>query len=361
MRKLIRKILKEETISGRDYIDPINVSDKQQKLYDYVVKDMVDNIKIIPVSLTYESIDDVLDDPYMDTVTDEIMNNWREMDGRGWRVGEADPDEITSDGPRFSKKSDPSRYMNQWGAREEIARELMGELVDSGKFRRIAPEENEGFGAPDGTNFEGWQSLYNDYDVKILDNRLNFPLWYDPFRDFYYPHGIAESTFETKIINYLHEMYGIQRDETYTLFDKIKKGIRDRFEKEGINVNYETPYGRTLSEGVIDDFVDFTKKELELDDDFEVELEDDSDELETLGSYDIEDNKVKVLSKNRALPDIIRSIAHELVHHKQNQEGELSGNEEEGSDGSPLENEANARAGKIVRRFGKRYPEIYDL
>ena len=121
----------------------INVSDKQQKVLDYAVKDIVNNIEIVPVPLRYEHIDDVMDDPYMDGVTDEIMNNWREMDGRGWRVGEADPDEITSDGPRFSKKSDPSRYMNQWDAKEEIARELMGELVEAGKFRRIAPEENE--------------------------------------------------------------------------------------------------------------------------------------------------------------------------------------------------------------------------
>ena len=357
MRKLIKKILKEE-VSDVEGLPP-HVLDKQQKVLDYAVKDIVNNIEIVPVPLRYDHIDDVMDDPYMDGVTDEIMNNWIEMDGRGWRVGDADPDEITSDGPRFSKKSDPSRYMNQWDAKEEIARELMGELVEAGKFRRIAPEENENY-----RGHEGWQSLYNDYDVTILNIkgiRLNFPLWNDPFRDFYYPHGIDEATFETKIINYLHEMYGIQRDETYTLFDKIKKGIRDRFEKEGINVNYETLYGKLLNEGVIDDFVDFTKDELGLDDDFGVELEDDSDELETLASYDIEDNKIKVLSKNRALPDIIRSIAHELVHHKQNKEGELTGDEEEGADGSPQENEANASAGKIVRRFGKRYPEIYDL
>ena len=101
MKRLIRKILKEETISGRDYNDPINVSDKQQKVLDYAVQDMVDNIKIIPETLTYEHIDDVLDDPYMEGVVGDIMNNWREMDSRGWRVGEGDPDELTSDGPRI--------------------------------------------------------------------------------------------------------------------------------------------------------------------------------------------------------------------------------------------------------------------
>jgi len=360
MKRLIKKILKEETISGRDYNNPINVSDKQQRVLDYAVQDIVDNIKIVPVPLTYEHIDDVLDDPYMDRVVEDIMNNWREMDSRGWRVGEADPDERVSDGPRFSKKSNPAHYMSQWDAREEIAIELMGELVEAGKFRRIAPEENENM-----WGHEGWQSSYNDYDVTILNIKgmpLDLSLWYDPFRGFYYPHGIDEATFESKIINYLHEMYGIQRDESDMLLGRIKKGIRDRFKEEGINVNYGTPYGGVfLSEGVIDDFVDFTKDELGLDDDFGVELEDDSDELETLGSYDIKDNKVKVLSKNRALPDIIRSIAHELVHHKQNQEGELTGDKEEGADGSPLENEANADAGYLVRKFGKIYPaDIYE-
>ena len=274
MKRLIKKILKEETISGRDYKDTTNVSDKQQKVLDYAVQDIVDNIKIVPVPLTYEHIDDVLDDPYMDSVIHDIMNNWREMDSRGWRVGEADPDEITSDGPRFSKKSSAAHYMSQWDAREEIAIELMGELVEAGKFRRIAPEENENM-----WGHEGWQSSYNDYDVTILNIkgiRLNFPLWYDPFRGFYYPHGIDEATFESKIINYLHEMYGIQRDESDMLLGRIKKGIRDRFKEEGINVNYGTPYGGALlSEGVIDDFVDFTKGELGLDNGFTVELEDD--------------------------------------------------------------------------------------
>ena len=46
--KIVDRILKEETISGRDYNDTINISDKQQKVLDYAVKDIVDNIEIIP-------------------------------------------------------------------------------------------------------------------------------------------------------------------------------------------------------------------------------------------------------------------------------------------------------------------------
>ena len=364
MKRLIRKILKEETISGRDYKDTTNVSDKQQKVLDYAVKDIIDNIELTPHKVTYEHIDAVLDDPYMDGIVEEIMNNWREMDSRGWRVGEADPDEISSDGPRFSKKSNPAHYMSQWDAREEIAKELMAELVEAGKFSRLTPEENEFFMVPDGRPSEGWQSIYNDYEVSSPNTtlKMSFPLWYEPFRDFYYPHGMDKYDFQNSIEKYVREVYGIRIDEAKLLFDRIKKGIRDKISSEGINVNYDNPWGYVLKEGVIDDFVNFTKDELGLDDDFGVELEDDSDELETLGSYDIEDNKVKVLSKNRALPDIIRSIAHELVHHKQNQEGELTGDKEEGADGSPLENEANADAGYLVRKFGKTYPaDIYDL
>ena len=57
--------------------------------------------------------------------------------------------------------------------------------------------------------------------------------------------------------------------------------------------------------------------------------------------------------------DIMRSIAHELVHHHQNERGDLVGNAEEGADGSPIENEANAKAGEMIRIFGKQNPQIY--
>jgi len=80
-----------------------------------------------------------------------------------------------------------------------------------------------------------------------------------------------------------------------------------------------------------------------------------------LASYDINDNEVKVLGKNRSLPDIIRSVAHELVQHKQNERGELTGREEEGVDGSPWEDQANALAGELVRKYGRENPEIYDI
>ena len=116
-----------------------------------------------------------------------------------------------------------------------------------------------------------------------------------------------------------------------------------------------------MNESIIDDFIDFGKNELTLGDGFNVRLTDDNDELETLASYDMSKNEISVMSKNRAVPDIIRSIAHEMVHHKQNEMGDLKGNPEEGEDGSPWEDQANSKAGELVRMFGKEFPEIYDL
>ena len=57
----------------------------------------------------------------------------------------------------------------------------------------------------------------------------------------------------------------------------------------------------------------------------------------------------------------MRSIAHELTHLKQDKEGRLQDNnhDENNEAGSPIENEANAVAGQIIRKFGEEYPEIY--
>jgi predicted ABC-type ATPase len=59
--------------------------------------------------------------------------------------------------------------------------------------------------------------------------------------------------------------------------------------------------------------------------------------------------------------DIFRTVAHELVHHKQNEDGRLGHNvAEEGATGSDIENEANAVAGKIMRWYGKAFPQSFQ-
>lgn len=73
-------------------------------------------------------------------------------------------------------------------------------------------------------------------------------------------------------------------------------------------------------------------------------------------SFGVFDGSIKVVSKDRHPMDVMRTVAHELVHWKQ----KTLGHEMDGSDGSSTENQANAVAGAIMRKFGKMYPEYYN-
>ncbi len=79
----------------------------------------------------------------------------------------------------------------------------------------------------------------------------------------------------------------------------------------------------------------------------------------SFGGYDFENNVLYVAIANRHIVDILRTIAHELVHYSQNLNGGLS--VDDGITGSEKENQANAVAGVILRKFNKRYPEYLSV
>ena len=107
------------------------------------------------------------------------------------------------------------------------------------------------------------------------------------------------------------------------------------------------------------DFVNFAKEFLGIKDNIKIKLAfERTADLKTTAYYSMLGELV-VYAKDRAIVDICRSIAHELVHHKQNLEGRLVNAVKDGEDGSPIENEANAVAGVIIRKYGKIKPEIY--
>lgn len=107
------------------------------------------------------------------------------------------------------------------------------------------------------------------------------------------------------------------------------------------------------------DFVNFAKEYLGITDDIKVSLAfERTPDLKTTAYYNLT-GFIKVYAKNRLLCDLEKSIAHELVHHKQNLDGRLTNPKEDGSDGSEIENEANSKAGEIIRKWGKLHPEIY--
>jgi len=64
---------------------------------------------------------------------------------------------------------------------------------------------------------------------------------------------------------------------------------------------------------------------------------------------------IKVVAANRHPVDVMRTLAHELVHWKQRTENMTL----DGNTGSETENQANAIAGIIMRKFGQMYPEYF--
>jgi cytidyltransferase-like protein len=81
-------------------------------------------------------------------------------------------------------------------------------------------------------------------------------------------------------------------------------------------------------------------------------------EMHSFGSFNPNNDKIWLYVKNRNMADLLRTLAHELVHRKQAEEGRIDYNS--GETGSEIENEANAQAGVLLRKFGKQNEEIYQ-
>lgn len=83
------------------------------------------------------------------------------------------------------------------------------------------------------------------------------------------------------------------------------------------------------------------------------------DDQPSFGMYLVGQNILEISLTNRHPIDILRTMAHELVHYKQDLDGVLD--DDSGETGSDHENEANARAGVIMRLFSKQNPQYMLL
>lgn len=72
----------------------------------------------------------------------------------------------------------------------------------------------------------------------------------------------------------------------------------------------------------------------------------------TTAGYDKINNIIFVRGENRALVDVCRSIAHELVHAKQKEYNKLN-NDNIPNIGGQIEDDANAYAGRLIKMFVK--------
>lgn len=113
--------------------------------------------------------------------------------------------------------------------------------------------------------------------------------------------------------------------------------------------------------GILLDFIRFAAKDLELNSlpkfDFVFDSKE-SIERKSFGGYQPGNEHITITVQNRHIMDVCRTLAHELVHYKQDLNNELE-DDEAGATGSPQENDANARAAVIMRNFGKANPDMF--
>jgi cytidyltransferase-like protein len=132
---------------------------------------------------------------------------------------------------------------------------------------------------------------------------------------------------------------------------------------ENLNENKQKKTPRLTDEKkqLIKEFVKYVAKELELKTLPQIKLSTNNAEVKerrSFGYFRPGDNNIWVYTQNRNMADMLRTLAHEMVHHKQAEDGRIDINS--GETGSEIENEANAKAGVILREFGKTHEMIYE-
>ena len=170
--------------------------------------------------------------------------------------------------------------------------------------------------------YESLLKLGRDYNRRVLKpNELD--IFFKKFIDIY---TTPEKHYNERILTRLNESEVMEDDRTKTIkrfvgFASEKLGIINNL--PGITISYDGDVARRMK---------------------------------SFGKF--EDGKILVVVTQRNLADVLRTLCHEMVHHKQFLEGRL--NPESGRDGSEHENEAHATVGVILREFGRENPEIFE-
>ena len=106
----------------------------------------------------------------------------------------------------------------------------------------------------------------------------------------------------------------------------------------------------------LDDFIEFACRHLGIKDRPAISTDMDAGKYRSFGGYGR--GRIRVSEKGRHFMDVCRTLAHELVHYKQDLDGRIK-SQEDGKAGSPIENEANAKAAVIMRDWGKKNPHLF--
>jgi len=100
-------------------------------------------------------------------------------------------------------------------------------------------------------------------------------------------------------------------------------------------------------------FVLFCAENLPIEGDFQVYIVSSREPhgITTTAVYECGNNVCKIYGKNRAFADVLRSVAHEMTHMMQDEMGLINGPIRDA--GGFHEDQANARAGELIKLFAK--------
>ena len=120
--------------------------------------------------------------------------------------------------------------------------------------------------------------------------------------------------------------------------------------------------GVKSDEEILKDFVDFVTAELEIENMPAIKLRKDPQwpvVHKTFGRYIDDRHMLEVAWGSRHIMDVLRTVAHELTHKHQHEREDVPASA--GETGSEYENEANARAGILMRDYARLHPDYFAV
>ena len=155
--------------------------------------------------------------------------------------------------------------------------------------------------------------------------------------------------------SYSPESIYIVDEDIYNLNETRKDYLQEARYKKFLNEGWDSSKGKVIGDFVtyVSEYLSISKPKIKL-----MNQSTYTEQHHSFGGYMPSEEKIMVVVHNRNMADILRTVAHEMVHHMQNMDDRLNPNS--GEDGSPEENEANSLAGIIMRQFGRENEHIYE-
>jgi len=158
----------------------------------------------------------------------------------------------------------------------------------------------------------------------------------------------------------------LQKVKNYKLSDKQLLETLEKYQKDKPKQDLANLLKENISESKensINHFVEYATKKLKLSETPKITLlsgREYSEAKTSLGGYNPMSKEIYVAIEGRLTADILRTLAHEMVHRKQDELGLVKDEIKDGATGSPIENQAHAVAGILMRNYGKINKQIYN-